>query len=673
MYSDLIENNYHSKIWCKDTRIILKKSNKSNYSISKTYKIITLLNYLGKVAEKIIAVRLSYTAEINDKLLNFDQMRNRKQRSAINAVLNLVHDVQMTKSRENTLICLLLDVKEAFDHVALKQLIKILIKLKISINLIKWVKCFLQNRVIDLAFDDKRQKSKKIITEILQDSSISLILFLIYFRYLFSKIRAKIENLQSLSYIDDIALYVKEKNIDKNVKTLKNAAKITFTWAKKNAMQFDDSKSELIHFKSHKMTLNQMIILLNNMIIKSKTCVQWLKVWLNWKLNFKVHVQTKIAKVTRTLHSLFKLINSEWELNVKSEKQLYLTCITFISNYDVEIWWNNQKSYVVKFCKLQNAALRKILNAFRTSSIDAMQIEVEISSMKIRLNQKCKNYAIWIVELSKKHFIRKRTFITYLFQYFIELNLDLNASKYLNWNETKTNVSRKARKCKDRLTQIYWILNKVQKTLNSIKEIEISHFKKSWEQEIKHLAKLQIEFAKDETCDMFNIHYRELERIIKKTKNIVMYTDASQIRKKIAEVETEIKTTVIFMHELVKCSKVTNVSGKIIITKAKLQVISDAIAMCSEKALKNSEIWMYINSQMTLQRLSTKSNVNVKLFNDIRQNLINLRQKQCLICIQWILSCKSIIENEKANQLIKIAAQEVTIFLFLQVLRTYAV
>ncbi len=662
MYLDLIENNYHSKIWCKDTRIILKKSNKSNYSISKTYKIITLLNYLGKVAEKIIAVRLSYTAEINDKLLDFDQMRDRKQRSAINAVLNLVHDVQMTKSRENTLICLLLDVKEAFDHVALKQLIKILIKLKISINLIKWVKCFLQNRVIDLAFDDERQKSKKIITEILQDSSISLILFLIYFRYLFSKIRAKIENLQSLSYIDDIALYVKEKNIDKNVKTLKNAAKITFTWAKKNAMQFDDSKSELIHFKSHKMTLNQMIILLNNMIIKSKTCVQWLKVWLNWKLNFKVHVQTKIAKVTRTLHSLFKLINSEWELNVKSEKQLYLTCITFISNYDVEIWWNNQKSYVVKFCKLQNAALRKILNAFRTSSIDAMQIEVEISSIKIRLNQKCKNYAIWIVELSKKHFIRKRTFITYSFQYFIELNLDLNASKYLNWNETKTNVSRKAKKCKDRLTQIYWILNKVQKTLNSIKEIEISHFKKSWEQEIKHLAKLQNEFAKDETCDMFNIHYRELERIIKKTKNIVMYTDASQIRKKIAEVETEIKTTVIFMHELVKYSKATNVSDKIIITKAKLQVISDAIAMCSEKALKNSEIWMYINSQMTLQRLSTKSNVNVKLFNDIRQNLINLRQKQCHICIQWILSCKSIIENEKANQLIKIAAQEVTIF-----------
>jgi len=69
-----------------------------------------------------------------------------------------------------------------------------------------------------------------------------------------------------------------------------------------------------------------------------------------------------------------------------------------------------------------------------------------------------------------------------------------------------------------------------------------------------------------------------------------MYTDTSQIQKKIAEVETEIETTVIFMHKLVKCSKATSISGKIIITKAKLQVISDAIAMCSEKAFKNSEI-----------------------------------------------------------------------------------
>ena len=251
-------------------------------------------------------------------------MRGRKQRSAIDAVLNLVHDVQMTKSRENTLTCLLLNVKDVFDHVTLKQLIKILIKQKILINLINRVKCFLQNWVIDLAFNEECQKSKKISTEILQESSISLILFLIYIRHLFLKIRARIENLQSLSYIDDVTLYIEEKSIDKNVKKLKKTTKIAFTWANENAVQFNNSKFELIHFESYKATLNQTIMLLNDTVVKSKICIQWLEVWLNWKLNFKMHVQIKIIAVTRMLHSLFKLMNSEWELNMKSERQLYL-------------------------------------------------------------------------------------------------------------------------------------------------------------------------------------------------------------------------------------------------------------------------------------------------------------------------------------------------------------
>ena len=163
-------------------------------------------------------------------------MKDRKQRSVIDAVLNLVHDAQMTKNWKNTLICLLLNVKKVFDHVVLKQLIKILIKLKISVNLINWVKCFLQNRIIDLAFNDECQKSKKISTEISQDSFILLLLFLIYIQYLFSKICTKFENLQSLSYIDNVMLYIERRNINKNVKILKNAAKIAFTWTENNAV-----------------------------------------------------------------------------------------------------------------------------------------------------------------------------------------------------------------------------------------------------------------------------------------------------------------------------------------------------------------------------------------------------------------------------------------------------
>ena len=60
VYSVLINLGYHPKSWKQATGAILQKPNKEDYAIPKSYRIITLLNCLGKVAERIIAHRLSY-------------------------------------------------------------------------------------------------------------------------------------------------------------------------------------------------------------------------------------------------------------------------------------------------------------------------------------------------------------------------------------------------------------------------------------------------------------------------------------------------------------------------------------------------------------------------------------------------------------------------------------
>ncbi len=143
-------------------------------------------------------------------------------------------------------------------------------------------------------------------------------------------------------------------------------------------------------------------------------------------------------------------------------------------------------------------------------------------------------------------------------------------------------------------------MNKVYKTLSSIQKIKISHFKKSWDQKIKYLTKMQIKFARDEMCKTINTHYRKLKTIVKKTKNIVMYINALQTWKKIADFKTEIETAMIFTYESVRCSKAISVIDEIIIMKAKLQAINNAIMICSEEASEDSEIWVYIDSQMTL-------------------------------------------------------------------------
>jgi hypothetical protein len=94
LYLVFMTNNYHPKCFKKATGIILKKPQAAksfyrNYALSKAYRIISLLNYLTKVMEKIVARRLAVMAEFKT-LLHIHQIGGRRQKSAINTVMILI-------------------------------------------------------------------------------------------------------------------------------------------------------------------------------------------------------------------------------------------------------------------------------------------------------------------------------------------------------------------------------------------------------------------------------------------------------------------------------------------------------------------------------------------------------------------------------------------------------
>ena len=68
IYSTLFNLGYHPRCWRKAKGVILKKPSKPDYSIPKAYRVISLLNCLGKVLERLVARRLGALAEILDLL-----------------------------------------------------------------------------------------------------------------------------------------------------------------------------------------------------------------------------------------------------------------------------------------------------------------------------------------------------------------------------------------------------------------------------------------------------------------------------------------------------------------------------------------------------------------------------------------------------------------------------
>ena len=103
-----------------------------------------------------------------------------------------------------------------------------------------------------------------------QGSLILPILFLIYIKEIYPKIEF---NIDSINFVN-VIIYSNNKTTKQNCIKLTKIALLIFAWAQENCVKFDNSKSELIHFKKLRKVSNNTIILPNRTILKPKIVVK---------------------------------------------------------------------------------------------------------------------------------------------------------------------------------------------------------------------------------------------------------------------------------------------------------------------------------------------------------------------------------------------------------------
>ncbi len=132
-----IRLDYRPVEWKRARGILLQKVGKRDFGLVRSYRVISLLNCMSKVVEKVVANELSLYCE-NYSKLHPGQMDCRRERSATDTVATLVHTVPEKWEEKKLATALFMDIKRAFDHISKGQLLNRMIELDIDGEKYSW-------------------------------------------------------------------------------------------------------------------------------------------------------------------------------------------------------------------------------------------------------------------------------------------------------------------------------------------------------------------------------------------------------------------------------------------------------------------------------------------------------------------------------------------------------
>jgi ribonuclease HI len=422
-----IKEGYHPLIWKESTSVVLAKANKPDYSKPRAYRLIALLNTLGKLLEKVQASRLSYLAATYG-LLPAESFGGAPGKSVVDAAQAYVYDVDCARNHKLVTSSLTIDITGFFDNVSHTRLLKILRDKKLPTPLIKWVESFLTNRQTAVRLDGQTTDMEPVNIGLPQGSPVSPILAAYSTSPLNEKLLThttthtadyRLRNSATrpalITYVDDGNLYVSSQSLQTNIEILQETYAFLQDLASEENLQFDHVKRELIHIsnrRTEQRTENLPSITLPNpdgttTNISPVANLRWLGFHLDSKLSFKHHVQIVTTKAAKALNGLKMLSNTVKGLHQTHLRRLYIACVMPIMTFGCEVWWDRSKTHNKTLSdmltKIQNKALRWIAASFKTTPIAALELETSTPPVEIRLDRLSNGAALRLHRLDPYH------------------------------------------------------------------------------------------------------------------------------------------------------------------------------------------------------------------------------------------------------------------------------
>ena len=238
---------HHPQFWRHALVVVIPKPDRTDYTLAKNYRPISLIERLSKLIEKGMSKRFLYDID-KYNLVPTTQFGTRAFSSTLDAGLTLTHDIQCALRAKRRCAALLFDIKGFFDTVHRERLVETIRNLGFSDGVARWTQSFLTERRVTLTFNGITVADQDQPVGTPQGSPVSPVLSALYTSPLL-KIPTVAEGCTLGMYMDDGVIFAEGPDWESVYRKLADQYRACEDWLRRNNLAIELEKSELICFR----------------------------------------------------------------------------------------------------------------------------------------------------------------------------------------------------------------------------------------------------------------------------------------------------------------------------------------------------------------------------------------------------------------------------------------
>ena len=274
----------------------------------------------------------------------------------------------------NAVAAVFIDFSKAFDSISHPLLVKKLQSIGVADIALTWFHDFLTNRQQRVVIDGHASSWLTIQKGVPQGALLGPLLFSIYT----NDMPLTVKNCSINMYADDTALYTANTNAIKAADSVSKDLTAIHKWCLDNSITINFKKTYAMFLSRNLRSLtsqcNNAMIYLNGLPLQTVTEIHYLGVIIDSKLSFKSHISSIISKAYGALKTLTR---TQASLPLSIRKRLYKALVLPILEYCPSVWDPSTSALSDRIEKVQNKAMRIILNKPLGMSSHPLRLELQ--------------------------------------------------------------------------------------------------------------------------------------------------------------------------------------------------------------------------------------------------------------------------------------------------------